>query len=202
MTASVFTIGHSNREQEHFLNLLKQHAIDVLADVRSSPYSAYTTQFNREALQAAVKSAGLQYLFMGDSLGGRPPEADCYDDEGFVLYWRQAETTRFLTGIERIERGREKYRVAMMCSEEDPTVCHRYRLISRVLTERGVVVQHIRGEGELQSQQRVDQLSGVGQQSLLFSELEQESWKSLRSVSPKAPLNTSSDGSYEQEYGD
>ncbi len=202
MSAGLFTIGHSNHEQAHFLELLKQHQIDVLADVRSSPYSRYTTHFNRETLQGAVKSIGLQYLFLGDSLGGRPPQSDCYDEQGFVLYWRQAETPLFLSGVERIERGREKYRVAMMCSEEDPTVCHRYRLISRVLTERGGEVRHIRGDGELQSQQRVDQLSGVGQQSLLFSELEQESWKSLRSVSPKAQQNTSLDGSDAPEYGD
>lgn len=202
MSAGLFTIGHSNHEQAHLIELLAQHEIEVLADVRSAPYSRYTAHFNREALQSAVKSAGMQYLFLGDSLGGRPPDSECYDEGGFVLYWRQAETPLFLSGIERIERGREKYRVAMMCSEEDPTVCHRYRLISRVLAERGVVVQHIRGDGQVQSQQRVDQLSGVGQQSLLFSELEQESWKSLRSVSPKAPPNTSLDGSGEPEYGD
>lgn len=202
MSAGLFTIGHSNHEQAHLIELLAQHEIEVLADVRSAPYSRYTAHFNRETLQSAVKSAGLQYLFLGDSLGGRPPASDCYDDEGFVLYWRQAETPLFLSGIERIERGREKYRVAMMCSEEDPTVCHRYRLISRVLTERGIAVQHIRGDGQIQSQQRVDQLSGVGQQSLLFSELEQESWKSLRSVSPKAPPNTSLDESNELGYGD
>lgn len=202
MSAGLLTIGHSNHEQAHLIELLRQHEIEVLADVRSAPYSRYTAHFNRDALQSAVKSAGMQYLFLGDSLGGRPPDSDCYDDGGFVLYWRQAETPLFLSGIERIERGREKYRVAMMCSEEDPSVCHRYLLISRVLTERGVAVHHIRGDGQVQSQQRVDQLSGVGQQSLLFSELEQESWKSLRSVLPKAPPNTSLDGFDEPEYGD
>ena len=202
MSAVLFTIGHSNHEQAHLIELLTQHEIEVLADVRSAPYSRYTAHFNRETLQSAVKSAGLQYLFLGDSLGGRPPESDCYDDDGFVLYWRQDETPLFLSGIERIERGWEKYRVAMMCSEEDPTVCHRYRLISRVLSERGVTVRHIRGDGQVQSQQRVDQLSGVGQQSLLFRELEQESWKSFRSVSLKAPPSTSLDGFDELEYGD
>lgn len=188
----VFTIGHSNHEEQQFLQLLAQHHIDVLADVRSHPYSRYSSQFNRESLQQALTAANIRYLFLGEQLGGRPVDESFYDAEGHVLYWRVAETPFFRDGIERVERGRQQYRIALMCSEEDPAVCHRYLLVTRVLTERGVDVQHIRGDGSLQSQKEVEQQSG-GRQGMLFADLEQDTWKSLRSVLPKVPPNTSSD---------
>ena len=192
-TPVIFTIGHSNHTEEVFLGLLARHRIDVLADVRSHPYSRYNPHFNRESLQQAVKGAGVRYLFLGEQLGGRPDDPESYDRAGHVLYWRVAESPVFLEGIERLERGREEYRVALMCSEEDPAVCHRYLLVSRVLTERGVGVEHIRGDGAAQSQRDVDRVSGVGQ-GMLFADLERDSWKSLQSVLPKALPNDSSDG--------
>lgn len=114
----LFTIGHSNHTDAHFVDLLRQHEIDVLVDVRTQPYSQYSPQFNREALQREVVAAGRQYLFLGEELGGRPPETDCYDDEGHVLYSTLARIPRFLGGIERVEKGIQKCRVALMCSEE------------------------------------------------------------------------------------
>jgi uncharacterized protein (DUF488 family) len=191
-TPPIFTIGHSNHTEEVFLDLLTRHRIDVLADVRSHPYSRYNPHFNRESLQQAVKAAGVRYLFLGEQLGGRPDDPQSYDPAGHVLYWRVAESPVFLEGIERLERGRAEYRVALMCSEEDPAVCHRYLLVSRVLTQRGVGVEHIRGDGAAQSQRDVDRASGVGQ-GMLFADLERDSWKSLRSVLPKAPPNDSLD---------
>ncbi|MEO8493849.1 MAG: DUF488 domain-containing protein [Planctomycetota bacterium] len=189
-TPPILTIGHSNHTEEVFLDLLSRHRIDVLADVRSHPYSRYNPHFNRESLQQAVKAAGVRYLFLGDQLGGRPEDEASYDQTGHVLYWRVAESPEFLAGIERLERGRVQYRVALMCSEEDPAVCHRYLLVSRVLTERGGSVEHVRGDGTVQKQQDVDRSSGVGQ-GMLFADLERDSWKSLLSVLPKAPPSDS-----------
>jgi uncharacterized protein (DUF488 family) len=181
----LFTIGHSNHSPEHFCGLLRQHGVEVLVDVRSQPYSQYTPHFNRELLKPAVIGDGVQYLFMGDELGGRPLELDCYDEDGHVLYSKLSQSTRFLRGIDRVEKGIEKYRVALMCSEEDPTVCHRFLLIARVLADRGRVLQHIRGDGHID---RHDLLAddGPDPQMLLFPEAKEEKpWRSLRSVLPK-----------------
>ena len=73
---------------------------------------------------------------MGDQLGGRPEADDCLDDQGHALYHRMAESPAFLAGIARLERGVREYRVAIMCSEEDPAVCHRYLLVTRVIRDR------------------------------------------------------------------
>jgi len=121
----IYSIGHSNHPLDMLLALLRQHGIDVLADVRSAPYSKYCPQFDKPELEAAVRKAGFQYVYLGRELGGRPEGAEYYDSEGYVLYWRRAESPEFLSGIERLERGRDQYRIALLCSEEDPAGCHR-----------------------------------------------------------------------------
>jgi uncharacterized protein (DUF488 family) len=191
MTPGLFTIGHSNHEALHFCGLLKQHGIDVLVDVRSSPYSQYSPHFNRETIKEIVVPRGFQYVFLGEELGGRPVEPDCYDEEGHVLYSKLAQVPRFLQGVDRVEKGIQKYRVAMMCSEEDPTVCHRFLLIGKVLADRGVPMLHIRGDGRL-DEHAVLIDAGEDKQLLLFPEAKEEKpWRSLRSVLPKPAPPTS-----------
>lgn len=186
----LFSIGHSNHSEEKFLELLEEHKIGVLVDVRSQPYSRYTPHFNADNLKALVASAGLRYLFMGDQLGGRPEGNEFFDEEGHALYHRMAESPPFLEGIARLERGARDHRVAIMCSEEDPAVCHRYLLVTRVIRGRGVDVWHIRGDGRLEADEAI---GSVNKQGSLFAELEQDSWKSLRSVLPKRPPTSSSE---------
>ena len=78
-TPAVYTIGHSNHSEQHFLDLLTKHGIQVLADVRSQPFSKYTPHFNREYLQGTLRDCRMKYLFMGDQLGGRPEGDEFYD---------------------------------------------------------------------------------------------------------------------------
>lgn len=187
---ALFTIGHSNHPEEKFLELLDAHSIQVLVDVRSQPYSRFNPQYNSSPLKALVESAGLKYLFMGDQLGGRPEGDDLLDEDGRALYHRMALSPKFMEGIARLERGVRDWRVAIMCSEEDPAVCHRHLLVTRVIRERGVEIRHIRGDGRLQSE---EEIGSPDKQPMLFAELEQESWKSLRSVSPRHPPPSSSE---------
>lgn len=179
---TLYSIGHSNHTEENFLALLTQHGIEVLVDVRSQPFSRYNPQFNDSNLKRAVEAAGMRYLFMGDQLGGRPEGDEFLDDAGHALYYRMAESPAFLTGIERLERGATEHRVAVMCSEEDPAVCHRHLLVTRVISDRGIDVLHIRGDGRLETE---DEIAPPEKQGVLFAEMEKQTWKSLRSVSPK-----------------
>jgi uncharacterized protein (DUF488 family) len=186
----LYTIGHSNHSEQKFLDLLNQQAIEVLVDVRSQPSSRYNPQFNAGPLKVLVEAAGMRYLFMGNQLGGRPEADDCLDDQGHALYHRMAESPAFLAGIARLERGVRDHRVAIMCSEEDPAVCHRYLLVTRVIRDREIDVRHIRGDGRLESD---DQIGAPDKQGVLFAELEQDSWKSLRSVLPRPQPPSSSE---------
>ncbi len=163
------------------MELLRQHGVQVLVDTRSSPYSRYSPQFDRETLNEAVTVAGVKYLWMGDAVGGRPRDESCYDAQGHVLYGRVAAQREFQEALERIEHAAEEFRVALLCSEEDPAHCHRRLLVSRVLMQRGAEILHIRGDGTLQNDAAVEAESGkplVKPQSALFGELEEAAWRS------------------------
>lgn len=151
----VFTIGHSVHSVERFIGLLNDHKIEVLVDIRSEPYSRKVPHFNKENLEKEIKKSGLKYLFLGKELGGRPRNRQFYDQEGFVLYSKIAESPDFKTGLERVLNGIEKFRVALMCSEENPANCHRHLLVGRVLSNSGVKVFHIRADGSTESAERI-----------------------------------------------
>jgi uncharacterized protein (DUF488 family) len=153
---SAFTIGHSNHTLEHFLELLEGQRIDVVVDVRSTPASAYSPQFSGDNLARSIRTSGRRYLFLGAELGGRPADPTLYDAEGHVRYDLLSRSPAFLEGIERLVRGVEAYRIAIMCGEEDPTSCHRRRLIGRVLGERRIEVVHIRGDGRIQTEAEIE----------------------------------------------
>lgn len=182
----LLTIGHSNHAPEHFQALLEQHQIEVLVDVRSWPHSRYVGWADRANLPELVAAVQTKYLFLGHQLGGRPDDGVFYDEEGYVLYGRVAASGQFREGLERLQRGMKKYRVAVMCSEEDPEHCHRRLLVGKVLLDEGYRVAHIRGDGRWHLEPGpIDPAAGS-----LFDEGEGQ-WKSSRSVSRKPPPRTS-----------
>src|SRR4051794_16685711 len=192
---TVFTIGHSAHSVEVFTELLAKHAIQVLVDVRSAPYSRYAPQFDRDLIPRSLHQAGVKYLFLGRELGGRPDRQDYYDSDGHVLYSRMTGDPAFVGGIERLERGMAEFRVALMCGEEDPAHCHRRLLVARVLIERSHEVLHIRRDGSVVTDEDVARQSRkalVNEQPALFAELDEDQWRSTASVLPKkAPASSS-----------
>lgn len=156
----IATVGHSNITVEAFVALLTTHNVTAIADVRSTPYSRYTPQFSRETLQATLKAAGITYVFLGDELGARSKNPECYTPDGQVVYARIAETSLFRTGIDRVMRGAQTYRLSLMCAERDPLDCHRTLLVAQALVTRGAVVSHIMHNGNReqheQTLQRMD----------------------------------------------
>ena len=190
-----FTIGHSNHSTETWLALLRLHNIEVVVDTRSSPYSRFVPQFDREIVQRSIEEGGLRYLFLGADLGGRPANPAYYDASGRVVYGRLRDDSNFKAAIARLETGIERFRVALLCGEEDPAHCHRRLLIGRVLTERGQTMLHIRGDGQVDTDETVAVASGkplIEAQKELFAEIEEDKWRSTASVLPKrAPVSSS-----------
>ena len=145
----IYTIGHSNVEPGDVVELLRSHGIEAVLDVRSSPYSKHAPQFNREAFAEDLAQAGIDYVYGGNHLGGRPRDPSCYDqdDEDRVLYREVEKKDWYQKGVEGlIHLAAEKW-TAVMCSEEDPAHCHRQLLIAQTLLDRGIDVQHIRHKG-------------------------------------------------------
>ncbi len=163
---SFYTIGHSSHSLAHVVGLLQANEIEVLVDTRSYPYSKWVPHFGRENLKAAVEAVTIRYLYMGDVLGGRPKQKEFYDESGRLVYARVAASAEFLDGIARLERGADKFRVAILCAEENPNHCHRRLLIGRVLMARGAKLLHIRGTGDVQDDAAVAAELGGGSREL------------------------------------
>lgn len=119
---------------------MKGAGIDVLADVRSVPYSRRWPQFRKDALEAGLRDAGIAYVWLGVALGGRQENPDCETVR---------RTGRFQAALDRMLEDAAKMSVVMMCAEADPTACHRTRLIAPALSERGVTLKHILKDGRI-----------------------------------------------------
>ncbi|MFC2073797.1 DUF488 family protein [Campylobacterota bacterium] len=142
------TIGHSVHPIDQFIALLKQHNINCIVDVRSSPYSKFASQYNREALNAELKKSGIAYLYMGDSLGARYEEKTLLFADGKVDFDKVRETEDFQKGIERVIDGINKgFTISLMCSEKDPFDCHRFVLVSKSLQDASMQIKHIMPDG-------------------------------------------------------
>ncbi len=193
---ALFSIGHSNHPLDTFLKLLGQQGIEVLVDARSHPYSRFAPHFDTGPLKSTVNGVGIKYLFLGKELGGRPEGGEFYDAEGHVLYSRVAESPLFLEGVARLEAGVTKYRVALLCSEEDPSHCHRRLLVGRVLAARGIVLDHIRGEGRVQTEaelQAEEERRHAKGQAAFFQAPEEKAWRSIQSVLQRGRRQSSSE---------
>ncbi len=149
--------------------VLHEHAIEFLIDVRTAPYSRYKPEFSKDALEAALKAQDLRYLYMGDTLGGRPDDPSCYV-EGRVDYARVQDRPYYQAGIARLQNAFVQQRhVVLMCSEGKPEECHRMKLIGASLTNLGIPVAHIDENGEVHTQAEVLQRL-EGAQLTLFDE--------------------------------
>ena len=148
---AIYTIGHSKHEVTGFLQLLADHCLQVVVDVRSAPYSRHVPRFNKQLIQDAILAAGLRYLYLGDAIGGKPADPAFRDGDGRIVYSRVAESEKFRNGISRLRKGlADGWRIVLMCAEEDPARCHRHLLIARELVLRHhIPVLHIRRDGSL-----------------------------------------------------
>ncbi len=146
MTGEILTVGHSNHTEAEFIGLLFGHGVSAVADVRSTPFSRFSPQFNRDALRETLREAGIGYVFLGRELGARTSDPSCYVD-GRVRYPLLAQTQLFQQGIDRLLRGATDERIAVMCSEKEPLDCHRTVLVAAALREAGVAVRHILADG-------------------------------------------------------
>lgn len=155
MEKLLYTLGHSVHPLERFGELLAAHGVDAVADVRSSPYSRYNPQYNRENLRASLRALGTAYVFLGEELGARSDDPACYEN-GRVSYLRLARTDPFRKGLDRVLEGMRKFRVALLCAEKDPLFCHRALLVSRRLAERGVAVAHIGPDAALETHEELE----------------------------------------------
>ncbi len=167
----LFTIGYGSRPIDDFINLLQQHDIAFLIDVRSAPYSRHKPEFSKDALSTALQNRGVRYVFMGDTLGGRPSDPAFHrgnPEDGQVDYDKLRASEAYKQGIQRLHAAHDQgHRVALLCAEGKPEQCHRARLIGATLADDGLEITHMDEQGELRSQAEVMARLDGGQLGLL-----------------------------------
>lgn len=166
----IFTIGHSNHTLDYFLDLLRQHQINAVADVRSSPYSRFCPHFNQSNLKTALTGAGIVYVFLGKELGARPDDSAYFVNDR-VSYKLLVARREFNDGLNRVRSGMSKYRLALMCAEKDPIDCHRMILICRYMKSLDLTIRHIHGDGSLETNEMAEKrlCNRLGLQADLFT---------------------------------
>lgn len=195
----IFTIGYGDRSIDEFIDVLRQHNLDYLIDVRSAPYSRFKPEFSKDALERALRQQGIRYVFMGDTLGGRPNDPDCFVD-GKVDYELVKNKHFYQTGIGRLQTAFDRQlRVVLMCSEGKPEQCHRSKLISATLENLSIPVVHIDENDQEQSQETIILRLTDGQLSL-FGEPEFHSRKRYRTE--PSGVQADDDAMSEMRYDD
>jgi|KBSSwiStaDraftv2_1062776.scaffolds.fasta_scaffold602770_2 uncharacterized protein (DUF488 family) len=165
----ILTIGHSNHTLERFLALLRGAEVEMLIDVRSMPASRRLPHFNKAALARALADAGIDYAWLGESLGGRPRG----QRHVAIDYDEIASRASFARGLDEVLAIGAEKRSALMCAEREPLSCHRTVLVGRRLAERGAELAHIHADGHIEGHGAVEQrllaLHGAAEPDLLSS---------------------------------
>jgi uncharacterized protein (DUF488 family) len=147
----IYTVGYGNRSIGDFIDLLRQYSIQLLIDTRSIPYSRFQVYFRKQALQKQLEAAGINYLYLGEVLGGKRVDPDCLvngkPDLDCLL---QKES--FRGGLDQVEAlAQSGTVVALMCAELRPQNCHRVWMLTPPLEARGLEVLHIDEVGGLKT---------------------------------------------------
>ena len=144
---TIFTVGHSNRNIEDFVELLTNNGIELLVDVRTIPRSKHNPQFNTESLSVTLKKHKIGYLHTKELGGLRHPKKDSvvnlgWHNDSFRGYADYMQSPEFSGALDNLIRLSKVKSTAVMCAEAVPWRCHR-SLIADALTARGFEVKDI-----------------------------------------------------------
>jgi uncharacterized protein (DUF488 family) len=149
----IWTIGHSTRTAEDFLELLAENQIELLADVRQFPTSQRVPWSKKTALASILRERGIDYEHFHGLGGYRKPIArsvnTAWRNSSFRGYADHMSTSEFAESLNRLIARASEKRTAIMCAEAVPWKCHR-SVLSDSLLAHGVRVVHILGPGKTQ----------------------------------------------------
>lgn len=157
-TQQLFSIGYATKPIEVFIRQLQVYGISAVADVRSVPYSKTFHDYHQEPLAATLKQHRIHYVYLGAELGPRSKDNHHYDSCGQVQFDRLMQSSLYLQGIERLQKGLGNgMKIALMCAEKDPADCHRSLLIGFHLQRQlGIDMAHITHNGDIEMQQQME----------------------------------------------
>lgn len=155
----IYTLGHSNYPFDKLIEILKKYKINCVVDIRAIPYSKYNTQYNKELFQKNLKNLGYTYIYMADEFGAKRKTRESYNDEGYADFEKVILEDDFKKGVQRLKVGYDKgYKIVLLAAMQDPIRCPRAILVGRQLVKEGFNVKHIMHEGDLKSQNDLEEL--------------------------------------------
>ncbi|MEE9183442.1 MAG: DUF488 domain-containing protein [Acidimicrobiia bacterium] len=138
---TLFTIGHGTLDFDEFLRIVASHSIRTVIDVRSKPYSSRVPEYSRQTLAEELATAGISYRWLGDHLGGLPVR------EGEEAPISSPELLE--AGVTEASALAQGATTVLLCSEAEPTRCHRLSVLAPRFEAAGFAVTHIRADGSL-----------------------------------------------------
>lgn len=143
---TIYTIGHSTRNIEEFIDLLHGQNVTQLVDIRTIPKSRHNPQYAAENLSPSLAHAGIQYVYLKE-LGGLRPATKSTENEGwrnksFRNYADYMQTDEFISGVDKLLQLANETTSVIMCAEAVPWRCHR-SLVGDALEVRGIAVRDI-----------------------------------------------------------
>ncbi len=150
---AIYTVGHSTRTIDEFIELLKHYGIQQLVDIRTVPRSRKNPQFNRDELERVIPEAGINYEHVKDLGGLRKPLKESpnagWRNDSFRGFADYMQTPDFERGLEHLIEIAASRVTAIMCAEAVPWRCHR-SLVADALSVRGTDVIEIFDERKSQ----------------------------------------------------
>lgn len=149
----ILTVGHSTRPIEEFIELLQEHGVERLVDIRTIPHSRRNPQFNCQALAKSLEHEGIAYVHLKELGGLRHPRRDSVNtgwrNASFRGYADYMQTAEFDKALGRLLQLCAEKCCAVMCAEAVPWRCHR-SVLADALLARGIPVEHILSGGRRQ----------------------------------------------------
>lgn len=156
MVNTVFTIGYSGFQINDFIKTLKSKSVSLVIDVRSLPYSQYYADYNKENLSKILDGNKIYYRNYALEFGARQEERSYYPN-GYLDFDMFSKSEAFLSGVDKLKESMQQdYTFALMCSEKDPTMCHRSILVARAFYIFGYNVVHLLPNGKTLTQVDVE----------------------------------------------
>ncbi len=155
MAKRLYSIGYAGfPDINDFLHALKENEIQILIDVRSTPYSAFHSIYNKDNLCRLLKDNGIYYVNYARQFGARQDNKAFYKN-GRLDFETFSKSDQFLEGINNVEKSNAV--IAFMCAEKKPSTCHRAILVTRAFSDRGYEITHIMSAGESITQRDIEQ---------------------------------------------
>ena len=144
MPQKIFTVGHSNLTFMRFLTLIQANNINHIIDIRSIPYSRRAPWSNKSRLPEILKPFQIRYTYLGHKLGGKKQPIKRISKQQGI-----SSQSDYDDGIHLLLQLSMRDKLALLCAEGDPALCHRQHIIAQTLIDADIKVLHILKNGAI-----------------------------------------------------